>query len=59
MLIKCECCDRPYWECENQTFEDNLRCERFDPSIDRIKEYSTENDISVLETIELIKLCCR
>ena len=58
MLIKCQCCDR-YWKCEGNTIDEDLHCKQFIPGIEKIKEYAMRNCITVSDTIELIKLCCR
>lgn len=59
MLVKCNCCDTPAYLCANYENNRELECREFKPDVDRVKEYASSNDISILETIELIKLCYR
>lgn len=59
MIAKCVCCEHDYYGCDEYYADDEFYCENFVPDIDKIKEYSTRYDITVLETIALIHLCCK
>lgn len=58
-MFKCEYCEYKEHDCLCRNVLDKMRCGSFIPNVDEIKKFADENDISVMETIELIKMCCR
>ena len=59
MLVKCASCSTNAYLCSNYENNKELKCREFKPDVNKVKEYASSNDISILETIELIKLCHR